>query len=124
MWANSQRVAFDAELQAGRDPQGPEGIVEAATIAMYLWYALLWSVIEGFNKRAIKFEGRLKEDVDSISAGLRRCRNAVFHIPRAKYWDRRLFDFMNDADSAPRLRRISSGFGRLFIEEFEARRIG
>jgi hypothetical protein len=91
--------------------------------AMFLWYALLWSVIEGFNARGIELRGRFAEDIESISDGLRRCRNAVFHISEDEYYDMRLFEFMDDPDSAPKIRRISSGFGRLFLEEFDQRGI-
>ena len=90
---------------------------------MFLWYALLWVVIEGSNDRGIELRDRFAEDIRSISEGLRRCRNAVFHISPDRYYDERLFEFMEDPDSAAKLRRISSGFGRLFLEELDARGI-
>ncbi len=90
---------------------------------MFLWYALLWAVIEGFNEWEIQLLGRLAEDIELISVRLCRCRNAVFHIPRDEYYDLRLFEFMEDPDSAAKLRRISSGLGRLFLEEFDERGI-
>jgi hypothetical protein len=98
-------------------------MAEDAMSAMFLWYALLWSVIEAFNEREIQLLGRFAEDIALISDGLRRCRNAVFHISRDAYYDERLFELMEDQDSAAKLRRISSGFGRLFLEEFDARGI-
>ena len=122
IWANHQQVLLDAELRAGRPPR-PNALAEDSVSAMFLWYALLWAVIEGFNEREIQLLGRLAEDVERISDGLRRCRNAVFHIPRDEYYDQRLFEFMREPDSAATLRRISSGFGRLFIEEFDHRGI-
>ncbi len=124
IWANSQREQFDAELREGRTPlevDSPPNLAGAAATAMFLWYALLWSVIEAFRARRIELGGRFAEDIESMSDGLRRCRNAVFHVSNDRYYDSRLFEFMADPDSAARLRRISSGFARLFFEEFEAR---
>jgi hypothetical protein len=123
IWANWERERFDAEVRAGRTPEGPPpDLVSAAATAMFLWYALLWSVIEAFRARGIELGGRFEEDIESIADGLRQCRNAVFHVSDDSYYDSRLFEFMADPGSAGRLRRISTGFARLFLEEFEARR--
>jgi hypothetical protein len=123
IWANWQREQFDAELRAGRTPEGPPpDLVSAATTAMFLWYALVWSVIEAFRARRIELGGRFEGDIESIGEDLRRCRNAVFHVSDDSYYDSRLFDFMADPDSAARIRRISTGFARPFLEEFEARK--
>ena len=122
IWANRQRELFEAELVAGRPPR-LDNMAANAMSAMFLWYALLWSVIEGAAQRGIELRGRFAEDIESISDSLRRCRNAVFHISDDTYYDKRLFELMDDPDSAARIRRISSGFGRLFLEEFDKREI-
>jgi hypothetical protein len=88
IWANWQREEFDSELRAGRTPEGPPpDLVSAATTAMYLWYAFLWSVIEAFQARQIELGGRFGEDIESLADGLRRCRNAVFHVSEKSYYD-------------------------------------
>jgi hypothetical protein len=88
---------------------------------MYLWYALLWAVIEGFQDRAIDIRGSMAADVEVMAPSLRRCRNAIFHVPETNH-DPRLFELMENPDSAAVISRISTGFGRLFIEEAEARK--
>jgi hypothetical protein len=122
IWCTTQRELFYAELEAAGKPE-PGNLAEKAVGFMYLWYALLWSVIEACLERGVEFRGRMSEDIDSIADGLRRCRNAVFHVSRKGYYDPRLSEFMKDPDSAPKLRRINSGLGRLFLEEFAARGI-
>jgi len=49
---------------------------------MYLWYGLLWVVIEGFQDRKIDLRGRLQLDIDYLGPTMKRCRNA--NLPRAK----------------------------------------
>ena len=116
MWANQQRDRFDELLPGAPRPFDDEAFLASKCFsAMYLWYALLWSVIEGFADRSIEVRGRLAEDISEVGQGLRRCRNAVFHVP-GQYYDPRLFAPMDDPESAARIRRISTGFGRLFLE--------
>jgi hypothetical protein len=91
--------------------------------SMYLWYGLLWALIEGFQDREIEVRGRMASDVATVSDVLRRCRNAVFHVAsKDQHHDPRLFELMENPESAAILSRISTGFGRLFIEEGRARR--
>jgi hypothetical protein len=90
-------------------------------VAMYLWYALLWVVIEGFQDRAIDIRGPMGADIEAMAAPLRRCRNAIFHVPEKNH-DSRLFELMENRDSAAVISRISTGFGRLFIDEAAARK--
>jgi hypothetical protein len=88
---------------------------------MYLWYSLLWVVIEGFQDRGIDLRGPMAEDIEDVGGRLRRCRNAIFHVPEQNH-DPRLFEVMQDTDSAATIGRISTGFGRLFIEEGDRRK--
>jgi hypothetical protein len=89
---------------------------------VYMWYATLWSVIEGFADRGIEIRGPMRVDIDRLSDVLRRCRNAVFHVSRKNQNDERLFELMFIPDAAAAISRISTGFGRMFIEEQAFRR--
>jgi hypothetical protein len=123
IWANLQRRRFYEMLREAPSPSEDEGFLTAeAYCSMYLWYALLWSVIEGFQDPDIEFRGQFAVDIERMSDVLRRCRNAVFHVSEGRYWDARLFELMNMPDSAEVIQRISTGFGRLFIEEAQARK--
>jgi hypothetical protein len=122
IWANRECELFDAELRAGRPPRA-NAMAEDAVSAMFMWYALLWVVIEAANDRHVGVHGLFANDIADISDDLRRCRNAVFHVSRDAYYDDRLFDFAGDPNAAPKIRRISSGFGRLLLEELDEREI-
>jgi hypothetical protein len=78
-------------------------------------------VIEGFQDRGIDLRGRMASDIDEMSTALRRCRNAIFHVPEKNH-DPRLFELMENPGSAFVISRISTGFGRLFIEEGTGRK--
>jgi hypothetical protein len=122
MWANHQRSRFDATLKDAPPPDDGAFLADECWTSMYLWYALLWSVIEAFDARSIEIRGPMRADIDAVADALRRCRNVVFHVSDESQNDVRLFEFMQIPDSAHRLSRISSAFGRMFIEEGQARR--
>ena len=120
--ANLQRSRFKHLLPDSKGPAEDEAFLASECfVAMYLWYALLWVVIEGFQARDIDLRGPLVSDIESMSGPLRRCRNAIFHVPEKNH-DPRLFELMENPDSAAVISRISTGFGRLFIEEGAARK--
>ena len=123
IWANLQRGRFyDLLPSAPRPSQDETFLASACFSAMYLWYGLLWSVIEGFIDRQIDLRGQFAADIEEVSDTLRRCRNAVFHIPNKNH-DPRLFELMFHPTSVAVIRRISTGFGRLFLEESDARKL-
>ena len=125
MWANQQREAFDGHLQAASDDlpkMGPAMLASKQLGFMFVWYSMLWAVIEACidvkEGRKIDIRGKFRADIDRLSPVLRRCRNAILHVPRAgKYFDERMVSLVSEEDSAVTLRRISRGFGRLFLEE-------
>jgi len=121
--ANLQRTRFKELLPDAKGPAEDEAFLASECfVAMYFWYALLWAVIEGFQDRGIGIGGPMSEDIEAVSAPLRRCRNAIFHVPERNH-DPRLFELMEDPGSAAVISRISTGFGRLFIEEATARKL-
>jgi len=126
MWANQQREAFFHLLQNPSPDALEPGPLMMATREMgfmFVWYGLLWSVVEaciapseGSN---VDIRGPFRQDIDQMSDLLRRCRNAVLHVPRSgELLDTRIQELVAEPDSATTLRRIHRGFGRLFIEEF------
>jgi hypothetical protein len=121
IWADQERKLFQAQLEAGERVQ-PDRLAAEVSRTLFLWYALVWSVIEGFAERGIVLQGRLAEDIEAVSDGLRQFRNAVFHISRRRYFDTRLFRLMRDDPDLPyRVARIHYGFGRLLDEELKER---
>lgn len=131
MWANQQREAFDHNLQQGSDKNlnlGPAMLANKQVGFMLVWYSMLWAVIEACigvkEQRNIDIRGKFRADIDKLAPLMRRCRNAVLHVPRSgKYFDERIVSLVSEQDSATTLRRISRGFGRLFLEEFARRRV-
>jgi len=117
MWAEYQRARF-AELPS---EQGAEfeswHLIREGWSTLLLWYALLWAVIESFQEQGLKLEGPFQEDIEAVSADLRDCRNAVLHVSRHAYLDRRIMTWIGRLDSAERIRRIHRAFGRLLLEE-------
>lgn len=126
IWMNYQRslhasLLHDNDTEVSEDP-----LRSRRSCAMYLWYSFLWSLIEGLQDRGVELSGAMKDDVEYLGDRLRRCRNAVFHVPKHGQWDNRLFEIMSsgdgpssgpDLESVARVRRLTSGFGRLFLEE-------
>lgn len=122
IWANLQRRRFQATLPTAAKPDdGGAFLADECWASMYLWYGLLWSVIEAFDARALAIRGLMRSDIDYVADTLRRCRNVVFHVSDKTQHDARLFELMRLPDSARAISRISSGFGRIFIEEGRAR---
>jgi hypothetical protein len=89
---------------------------------MFVWYGLLWSVVEasvGLGGRELDIRGAFREDIAQMSDVLRRCRNAIMHVPPAgQLLDPRIQQLVSEPDSATVIRRIHRGFGRMFLEKF------
>jgi hypothetical protein len=131
LWANLQRKCGDAELsRIGAAGESLDHHVQFTSVlgSHYLaWYSFLSAEIEALlgpdEGRVVDIRGLFGDEVDAMTSTLGRFRNAVFHVPRRDYHDRRLLDlFGRDETGAARIRRVHRGFGRLFLEEAEARR--
>jgi hypothetical protein len=88
MWANQQREAFDRMLSNPAPEVFEPCPLMLATREMgfmFVWYGLLWSVIEACvapaGGRDLDIRGPFRQDIEKISDLLRRCRNAVMHVP-------------------------------------------
>lgn len=143
IWANRVKLCFQRALHedgssAWSDTGDP--ILSADSwLFMYLWYGLLWAVIEAVvEDRHVDLRGRLAADVAHISDALRLTRNAVLHVPesgaehqgftRGGPHDERLTrlmrrddDFTRDPETVPAIYRVHSGLGRLLLEESRRR---
>lgn len=117
IWANFARGwYFQQEPLEG----WPGHMADRRIFAMYLWYAMLWVLIEGMTKRRVRLNGRLNADLKKLREPLRRGRHALFHVGDT-YNDERFFQIMMDPASVGRIWRVHSGLGRLFLEEVRAR---
>jgi hypothetical protein len=129
MWANQLREVTDQKLT---DPQEGPAAGDAMLVTrgfgfMFIWYGMLWAVIEACmapkEGREVDILGPFREDIDQLSAPLRRFRNAILHVPKSgEYVDPRIIALVRDPLSVRRIRRVHTGFGRLFLEELERRR--
>jgi hypothetical protein len=120
IWANSAFRWFEREL--GTSAQDELDLASDRSFSMYLWYSLLWSVIEGVQKHPVVIKGAFRADVREVREPLREARNAVMHVSDDAYFDDRLFKIMANPNSAAAVRRVHNGFARLFFEELQARR--
>ena len=121
MWANVQRLEFDKLLGTEElGEPGPMMMVSRSMAFMFVWYGLLWSTVESLLDRKIDIRGSFGADIAAMSEALRRCRNAVMHVPRKNaLLDHRIETLVTVGDSPATLRRIHGGIGRLFREEFQ-----
>lgn len=125
MWANQQREWFYELLGQRSEAVDPHTyLAERTGGSMLTWYALLWSVIEALrDDRKIEMRSPLGSDIDAIADLLRRCRNAVLHVPRSgDYFDQRITDLIAYPDSVRLVRTVHGSLGRLLLEEMRRRR--
>jgi hypothetical protein len=123
LWADHARRWFENELP-NRDATAASEVqlAEEWVCAMYVWYGLLWALIEGIRVRRIRLGPPMSTDIRRIAEPLRESRNASFHIGRHDTsWDLRFFAVMEDPSSAETILRVHKGFARLFFEEAQAR---
>jgi hypothetical protein len=119
MWTNISKGWFTELIGTDQAPRADD-LAGRGVFTMYLWYAMLWSVIEALTADQVRFAGRLRDDLRKIRVPLENSRNAVFHIGDG-YHDRRLFQIMEDPDSVGRILRVHSGLGRMLLEELRRR---
>lgn len=122
IWANSAFRWFSRELQEPAPETGDIDLASDRSFSMYLWYSLLWSVIEGVHKHPVVIKGAFRDDLRKVREPLNHARNAVMHVREDAYYDDRLFKIMANPDSALMVRRVHKGYARLFLEELQARK--
>jgi hypothetical protein len=122
IWADHAKRTFeealtsegwdDIEVWTGRVPW-----------AMFVWYGLLYVVVEGFTARQIILsESPLSLDVEQIRQPLRDARDATFHVDRDHgYYDPRFVGIVSE--SADQVRRVHQSLGQLALDEKKRRRL-
>jgi hypothetical protein len=119
VWANLQRISFEQSLESKETFDPPEMVmVGRGPIFMFVWYGLLWSVIEAIEERKFDLRGPLRDDIAPMRDALKHCRNAIMHVPRSNnLLDPRIQTFIELPASVLRIRRIHHGLGRLLRDE-------
>lgn len=124
IWANSAFRWFERELATPTRATSEDiDLTSSDAFLMYLWYSLLWSVIEGIQKLPVVIGGAFRDDLRMVREPLREARNAVMHVSDDAYFDRRLFRIMDHPDAAAAIRRVYKGYARLFYEELQAKHV-
>lgn len=73
IWANHARRTFDETL-ANDDREDVLDFASRRIWAMYLWYGLIYTVIEGLTDRKVQLAGRFVHDIRAIREPLRQPR--------------------------------------------------
>lgn len=114
------RTHFDKVLGKTEDASREKmGMSVEEFMYMSIWYALLFVVIEGWNKLKLSDE-KISELLLSPNVDLlRRYRNGVFHFQK-KYIDERFLGFISDGkDCVTWVRDLNNEFGRFFLNYFK-----
>lgn len=121
IWANLQKISFEQSFKSQETFDPPEMVmVGRGSIFMFVWYGLLWSVIEAIEDRKFDLRGPLRDDMAQIRDALKPCRNAVMHVPSSNnLLDPRIQTLIELPESVQRIRRIHHGLGRLLREEVQ-----
>lgn len=121
IWANLQKISFEQSFESKEMFDPPEMVmVGRGPIFMFVWYGLLWSVIEAIEERKFDLRGPLRNDIAHMRDALKRCRNAVMHVPSSNnLLDPRIQKLIELPESVLRIRRIHHGLGRLLREEVQ-----
>jgi len=126
-WTNEARGWFytlmELEAEAGRE-HTEVGLHEPWAGAMFVYYGLLWAVIEGCRQRRIRFLGPLNRDIRAIANDLQTTRHAVFHVGRPdgdSLYDSRLEAIMGNPSRQGAIERTYIGIARAIAEEVATR---
>lgn len=118
IWADRMRFHFDQQLKRRASSATGEFELEVEEF-MYisLWYAQLYTVIEGWKK--LKLTNRTVNNMLANSGYvelLRRYRNGVAHF-QSDYFDSRFQNFVTQSDSASWVRNLHQALDRYFLEK-------
>jgi hypothetical protein len=111
---------FLAESKSKKYEYNPAFYTRPEGIYMYLWYAMLFSVLEGFRERGISLSF-IHELDDEMYQSLKALRHAVFHVPRQEYFDPRMYRPMHQPNAVERIFRIHDKIGVILMAQLIAR---
>jgi len=118
MWANVMREHFDKELEKG--VKLPFNVADRPAAYMFLWYGLLFSVLETFRNAGVVFP-EIKQEIGEIYEPLKDLRNGVFH-PQPKYWSKKLLKFISMKHTPAKVRKVHRFIGSYFLQEIARRK--
>jgi hypothetical protein len=121
IWANLQKIAFESSMKDEKPFDPIEMVMVARSVSfMFVWYAMLWSVIEALETRSIVLRGPLAADIARVRRALKKCRNAILHVPDDNsLLDPRIQKLVEQPAFVVRIRRVHHGLGRLLREEVQ-----
>jgi hypothetical protein len=122
IWADAMRSHFDREVTKRQDSASKEhelGVEEF--MYMSLWYAQLYTVIEGWHETKQKDSkvDELLNQTDNISL-LRRYRNGTAHFQK-DYFDSRFTNFVSKDGSTLWIRESHEALSNYFLQRLELR---
>ncbi|HEY1645678.1 MAG TPA: hypothetical protein VGF75_04880 [Candidatus Saccharimonadales bacterium] len=89
---------FDKKGKRKKIQSKVDYFIKAEGSFLCIWYALLFSVLEGLKERRIDLT-ILKNYDDKLYKDLKNFRNSVFHSP-SKYWDKRFLKIISNYDTS------------------------
>jgi hypothetical protein len=121
IWANLQKLAFEDAMKLEKPFEPVEMVMVARSVSfMFVWYGMLWSVIEALEKRNIVLRAAFGHDVARVRRALKLCRNAIMHVPDGnEALDIRIQKLVEQHGLVVRIRRVHHGLGRLLREEVQ-----
>jgi len=96
-------------------------IVQPVGIFMYLWHALLFSVLEGCRERKLDLSFLLLSLDEELYQGMKALRHTVFNTSKHDYWDNRMFTVLGQPDAVNRTIRIHDGLSTYLSDEIRRR---
>lgn len=121
LWADHARLTFEDAVRSDTRTDAMD-FASRRNWATYVWYGLLYALIEGLTERKVRCGGELARDVRAIREPLRQARNATFHVGgEDSYWDMRLFEISAIPASAHQITRAHLATGQLLVDELRSR---
>ena len=116
IWADRMRFHFDQELRRRNITSGQFELSIEELMYMSLWYAQLYTVIEGWKNLRLQdaVVDVLLLQADHVDL-LRRYRNGVDHFQK-DYFSQRFTNFVAMADSAVWIRNLHTAIGNYFLQ--------
>lgn len=118
-WIRANRIKAYYENALAKTDKAVSGDImrfylSDAGIFMFLWYSLIYSVIELTESKGANLNG-LDADFESLKDNLRKSRNSIFHAEK-KYWDNRQIELISQPQAGERIRHVHNALGDYLLE--------
>lgn len=114
IWANTIKMQFAAEMKRGISIQNIGALTLPIFAYLFIWYGLLYSVLEVFKKEKIKLSS-WDNDIFNI---LYQCRNGVFHV-QSEYLSQKILKVIMPKDTARKIYTLHEEAGAYLLEEID-----